>query len=58
VKVTSAGVDGVAGGGEIVSLRDEIARVANELAAQRAGDDRALIEEAREMVMTKLGKVE
>jgi len=58
VKVTSAGVDGVAGGGEIVSLRDEIARVANELAAQRAGDDRALIEEAREMVMTKLEKVE
>jgi hypothetical protein len=49
-------VDGVAGGGEIVSLRDEIARVANELAAQREGDDRALIEEARALVMQKLGK--
>ena len=45
-----------AGGGEIVSARREIERVADELAAQRDGDERALIEEAREMVMRKMGK--
>jgi len=47
-----------AGGGEIVSVRQEIARVADELAAQREGDDRALIEEARELVMQRIGRNE
>ena len=46
------------GGGEVVSVRYEIDRVADELAAQREGDDRVLIEEAREMVMGKLGREE
>ncbi len=44
------------GGGEIISVRDEIARVANELAAQREGDDRALIEAARELVMGRISR--
>jgi DNA repair exonuclease SbcCD nuclease subunit len=56
VSVKSADANDVAGGGEIVSIRDEIARVANELAAPREGDDRALIEEARALVFQKLGK--
>lgn len=46
------------GGGEIVSARREIERVAEELAAQRDGDERALIEEARELVMQRLGREE
>jgi exonuclease SbcD len=45
-------------GGEIVSARREIAQVADELAAQRDGDERALIEEARELVMGRMGKEE
>jgi hypothetical protein len=49
---------GAAGGGEIVSARREIERVADELAAQRDGDERALIEEAREMVMGRMGREE
>jgi DNA repair exonuclease SbcCD nuclease subunit len=56
VSVKSADANDVAGGGEIVSIRDEIARVANELAAPREGDDRALIEEACALVFQKLGK--
>jgi DNA repair exonuclease SbcCD nuclease subunit len=56
VRLQSEDANSVAGGGEIVSIRDEIARVANELAAQREGDDRALIEEAREMVMQRIGQ--
>ncbi len=47
-----------AGGGEIVSARREIERVADELAAQRDGDERALIEEARELVMGRMGREE
>ena len=58
VRLQSDDANSVAGGGEIVSIRDEIARVANELAAQREGDDRALIEEAREMVMQRIGREE
>jgi len=54
VKIKSADV-GIAGG-EIVSTRREIERVAAELAAQREGDERALIEEARDLVMEKLGR--
>ena len=49
---------GATGGGEIVSARREIERVADELAAQREGDERALIEEARELVMGKMGREE
>jgi DNA repair protein SbcD/Mre11 len=47
-----------AGGGEIVSARREIEHVADELAAQRDGDERALIEEARALVMARMGKEE
>ena len=47
-----------AGGGEIVSARREIERVADELAAQRNGDERALIEEACALVLRKMGKEE
>ncbi len=50
--------DGTAGGGEVISIRHEIDRVADEFAAERAGDDRALIEEAREMVMQRIGREE
>ncbi|MEW5719181.1 MAG: DNA repair exonuclease [Chloroflexota bacterium] len=56
VSLKSADASGGAGGGEIVSIRDEIARVANELAAPREGDDRALIEEAREMVLRRISR--
>ncbi|MBM3127460.1 MAG: DNA repair exonuclease [Chloroflexi bacterium] len=56
VEVKSENANDAAGGGEIVSMRDEIARVANELAAQREGDDRALIEEARELVLGKISQ--
>lgn len=44
-------------GGEIVSARREIERVAEEL-AQRDGAERALIEEAHRLVMQRLGKEE
>jgi DNA repair exonuclease SbcCD nuclease subunit len=54
--VTLKSEDIGAGGGEIVSARREIERVADELAAQRDGDERTLIEEAREMVMRRMGK--
>jgi len=43
-------------GGEIVSVRHEVARVAEELAAAREGDDRALYEEARAWVMQRIGR--
>ncbi|MCI0476223.1 MAG: hypothetical protein L0Y55_08250, partial [Anaerolineales bacterium] len=56
VKLKTEDAADSAGGGEIVSVRDEIARVANELAAQREGDDRALIEEARELILARMGK--
>jgi hypothetical protein len=46
---------GNASGGEVVSARREIARVAAELAAEREGDARALIEEARALVLGRLG---
>lgn len=45
------------GGGEVVSIRREIERVADEL-AQRTGDDHTLIEEARAMVLARLGQEE
>ncbi len=47
-----------AGGGQVVSIRDEIARVAAELAVDSNRDERALIEEARALVMERLGKEE
>jgi hypothetical protein len=54
VKLKSEHANDSVGGGEVVSLRQEIARVADEFAAQRQGDDRALIEEAREMVLARI----
>ncbi len=51
------GTDG-AGGGESVSVRRELELVADEMAAQREGDDRALIAEARELVMSRFRKDE
>jgi exonuclease SbcD len=42
------------GGGVVISLQEEIARVAQELAAQRTDDDRALIEQARALVLSKI----
>jgi len=58
VKLKSENANDALGGGEVVSIRHEIERVADEFAAQREGDDRALIEEAREMVMQRIGKEE
>lgn len=46
------------GGTEIISTRREIERVAAELAAEREGEERALIEEARELVLQRMGKEE
>ena len=57
VKLKSEYAAGV-GGGEIVSMRSEIEMVAAELAAQRDGDERALYEEARELVLGRLGREE
>ncbi|MBI3537235.1 MAG: DNA repair exonuclease [Chloroflexi bacterium] len=48
--------DAVVGGGQVVSIHNEIERVAAELAATREGDERTLIEEARALVMEKLGR--
>lgn len=56
VEVKSENTNDAAGGGASISIRDEIARVANELAAQREGADRALIEAAREMVLARISK--
>jgi len=56
ITVKSEDTNDVAGGGVSISIREEIARVANELAAQRAGDDRALIEAAREMIMVRMSR--
>ncbi len=46
------------GGGEVISIRREIERVAADLAADRDGNERALIDEAREMVLQRLGRDE
>ncbi len=54
VKLKSENANDSVGGGEVVSLRHEIERVADEFAAQRQGDDRALIEEARALVMARI----
>ncbi len=45
-------------GAEIISARGEIELVAAELAAERDADERSLIEEARELVLSKLGHSE
>ena len=44
------------GGGEIVSIRHEIERVATELGAQRGDDERGVIAEAKELVMARIGR--
>jgi len=46
-----------AGGGAVVSIRDEIANVAAEMADSNR-DERAVIDEAREMVLQRLGREE
>ncbi len=46
------------GSAESISARHEIELVAAELAAQREGEERALTEEARELVMERVGKEE
>lgn len=56
VTVEQPAASGYAGGGASISIRDEIARVAAELAQARDGDARALIEEARELVLEKIGR--
>jgi exonuclease SbcD len=56
VKLKSENANDSVGGGEVVSIRQEIERVADEFAAQRQGDDRALIEEAREMVLARMSR--
>jgi hypothetical protein len=45
-------------GAAIISTRQEIEQVADELAADREGDERALIEEARTLILTRMGKEE
>ncbi len=47
-----------AGSSEIISAPREIELVAAELAAEREGDERALVEEARDLVLRKLGRSE
>lgn len=54
VKLKTGNADDAIGGGEVISIRYEIERVADEFAAQREGDDRALIEEARALVMSRI----
>lgn len=46
------------GGGAVVSLRNEVANVAAEMAAEGDREERKVIEEAREMVLGRLGKDE
>ena len=55
VKLKSEIENGVASG-EVISTRHEIEMVSAELAAQREGDERTLYEQAREMVMQRIGK--
>ena len=43
---------------EIISARREIELVAAELATQREGDERALVEEARDLVLGRMGREE
>ena len=57
VKIASADGDSIAAG-EVISVRREIESVADELAAQREGDERALYAEARALVLARLGKEE
>ncbi|MBI5649712.1 MAG: DNA repair exonuclease [Chloroflexi bacterium] len=46
------------GGGEIVSIRHEIERVATELGAQRGEDERGVIAEAKELVLARMRNAE
>ncbi len=46
---------GNGGTAEVISTRREIERVAAELAAGRQGDERALVEEARTLVLDRMG---
>ncbi len=44
------------GVGDIISARNEIEMVAADLASQRDGDGRALIEEARQLILSKMSR--
>lgn len=46
------------GGGEVVSMRHEIESVAEELAARGDGDERALLDEARDLILSRVAKEE
>jgi hypothetical protein len=48
----------ITGGGEVVSMRREIESVADELAARGEDDERALLVEARELVLKRVAKEE
>ena len=58
VTLQSQDLGSISGSGQVISVRHEIDQIADEFAAQREGDDRALIEEARAMVLGKLGREE
>lgn len=47
-----------AGSGQVISIRDEILNVAAEMAAKGNHDESGVIDEARELVLQKLGKDE
>ncbi|MCX7838181.1 MAG: DNA repair exonuclease [Anaerolineae bacterium] len=53
VELKSNDTQGTVGGGAVISLREEIASVAQEL-AQRVGEDDALIQAAKEKVLAQL----
>ncbi len=57
VKIKSEEHNG-GGSAESISTRREIELVAAELIAQREGDERALVEEARDLVLQRMGKGE
>lgn len=54
VNVKSEQNDGVAAAGGTISPRREVENAAAELAAQREGEERALVEEARALVLSKM----
>lgn len=46
------------GGGQVISIRNEIGTVAFEMSAEKSVEERGVIEEAKEMVLQRLGKDE
>ncbi len=47
-----------AAGSQVISMRGEIELIAAELAAGRDGDEQTLMQEARDLVLRKLGRIE